>query len=114
MRTVFFYQGTPADGPTYFEALDPTATAIADLDKGFYRAFGVLRGGLREMFGLASWKRGVSAFLRGHRIGRKIGDPWTLPTFVAVDCGVVTWRFDGRHAGDHPDLRSIRTIAAAR
>ncbi len=112
-RVVFFYQGTDDDGERYFADLDPTAVGVADLDKVFYAGFGIERGGLREMFGLGPWKRGIAAFLRGHRIGRKLGDPWTLPTFVAVDGDQIVWRFDGRHAGDHPDLSTIPTLIAA-
>ena len=111
-RVVFVYQGTPDDGERYFASLDPDAVGIADLDKGLYEGFDVERGGMREMFGLGPWKRGIAAFLKGHRIGRKLGDPWTLPTFVAVDEGRVVWRFDGRHAGDHPDLTAIPGLIA--
>ncbi|MEM9464429.1 MAG: hypothetical protein AAGA90_03605 [Actinomycetota bacterium] len=81
--------------------------AIDDADGDLYRALTVRRGGLRAMFGLRAWVRGVVAFVRGHRIGRKVGDGWTLPTVIAVEDGSVVWRHDGEHAGDHPDVGDI-------
>ena len=81
--------------------------AIEDPDAELYRAFEIRRGGFREMFGLRAWIRGIVAFLRGNRIGRKVGDGWTLPTVIGIDGGSIVWRHDGEHAGDHPDLGTI-------
>ena len=104
---VFVYQGTADQGPIFFGRLDEHAVAVADPDAELYRAFGVGRGGLREMFGLASWKAGIRATLKGHLINRKIGDAWTLPTVFAVRGGSLVGEFRGRHAGDHPDLDTL-------
>ncbi len=109
---VFVYQGTVDQAPLFFDRLDPDAVAIADPDAELYRAVGVERGGRREMFGLPSWQAGIRATLSGHRIGRKIGDPWTLPLVMAVVDGVVVWEHRGRHAGDHPDVDGIALVVA--
>lgn len=103
---VFVYQGDVEQGPMFFGD-DPRVRAISDPTGGLYAAFGVARGGVREMFGAASWRCGVRAIAEGHFISRKIGDPWTLPTLVLVEDGRVRWRHDGRHAGDHPDLGAV-------
>lgn len=109
---VYVYQGTEAQAPRFFSELDPEAVAIADPDAELYRAFGVERGGWRAMFGVRSWLAGIRATLGGHRIGRKIGDPWTLPLVVAVSDGRITWEHRGTFAGDHPDVDAIRTELA--
>lgn len=85
----------------------PPPIGIADVDKVLYEALGVPRGGWSEMFGLRSWRAGARAALRGHRIGRKVGDGWTLPVWLVVDGESVTWRWDGRYAGDRPRFDEI-------
>jgi hypothetical protein len=93
----------------WFDRLFPGARALADPEGELYRAFGVERGGVREMFGLASWSCGLRAVRQGHFVNRKIGDPWTLPTIVAVRGGSIVWEFHGDHAGHHPDVAAIPT-----
>ncbi len=104
---VYAYQGTVADGPKFFDHLDAEARAIADPSGDLYAAFAVARGGWREMFGVRAWRAGLAATLAGHRINRKVGDPWTLPSMFAIDGDRVIWEFRGEHAGDHPDVASI-------
>ena len=91
----------------FFDRLDPGAVAIADPDAELFEAFGVERGGMRAMFGLQAWRAGLRAVSQGHMINRKVGDPWTLPTVLAVRDGAVVWEHRGEHAGDHPDVASI-------
>mgnify|MGYP001815334295 CR=1 FL=1 len=59
------------------------------------------------MFGARVWRAGVAATRKGHRIDRKIGDPWTLPSMFAIDGDRVVWEFRGQHAGDHPDVGAV-------
>ena len=113
-RVVFVYQGTVEQGPMYFDRHLDRVEAIADPDGVLYRTFAVQRGGWREMFGLRAWRRGLQAVAKGHFINRKIGDPWTLPTVVAVHDGAVVWEHRGEHAGDHPDVDDIPRLIASR
>jgi hypothetical protein len=106
----FVYQGTVEQGPMVFDRLFPGAVAIADPDGALYEAFGVERGGMKEMFGRESWACGLRAVRQGHFINRKIGDPWTLPTLFAVRDGHIVWEFHGRHAGDHPDVARLADV----
>ncbi|MEM7288672.1 MAG: AhpC/TSA family protein [Actinomycetota bacterium] len=106
-RVVFVYQGTADQGPMFFDGRADDVEAIADPDATLHASFAVRRGGLREMFGLRAWRRGLTAVRRGHFINRKIGDPWTLPTVIAVADGRIVWQHRGRHAGDHPDVSAI-------
>jgi hypothetical protein len=104
---VFVYQGTPEQGPMFFESLYPDAIGIADPEGDLYDAFAIERGGWKEMFGLRPWISGVRAFLQGNFINRKIGDPWTLPSMIALRNNSIVWEFRGSHAGDHPDVSTI-------
>ena len=66
------------------------------------------RGGIVEMFGPGAVACGIRAAAKGNFIGRKQGDPWTLPAFVLTDGERILWRHDGSHAGDHPDWEEVR------
>ncbi len=99
--------GSPDEGSSFLDPLWPGATGIADPDKRLYDAFGVARGGIAEMFGPGAIACGIRATAKGNRIGRKKGDPWTLPTFLLVSGEQVLWRHDGKHAGDHPAWSEI-------
>lgn len=113
---VFVYQGTPEQGASFFGD-DPSVVAVADPTGSLFAGAGVTRGGLQQMFGLRSWRAGVRATLQGHRIGRKVGDPWTMPTVLAVHDGTVVAEHVGEHAGDHPDVAALphllRTLEGA-
>ena len=104
---VFIHQGTAEQDLEHFGALPEPMRSVADPDGTIFKAYKVERGGMREMFGLRAWRRGLQAALRGHFIGRKVGDPWTLPTVIAVKDHQIVWEHRGSHAGDHPDVRRI-------
>lgn len=108
---VFALMSTPAAAASFLrdntDAALPAPIGIADPDRILYDAVGVRRGGWTEMFGLRSWAAGIRAVVRGHVIGRKVGDGWTLPVWMVLDDGRVTWRWDGEYAGDRPDTDDI-------
>jgi hypothetical protein len=104
---VFVHQGSTEQGQQYFGEFDTLVRAIADPTGELYSAFRIERGGMREMFGLRAWRRGIAAFFKGHFIGRKVGDAWTLPTLFLIDDGHIVWEHRGAHAGDHPDVDAI-------
>lgn len=99
--------GEAEEGADFLESLWPGARGIADPDNHLYDTFQVGRGGLKEMFGPGAVACGIRATLKGNSIGRKHGDPWTLPVFVLMDGNSVVWRHDGAHAGDHPQWSEI-------
>jgi len=94
----------------FFDRLFPGAVAIADPDGELYRRFDVERGGVLAMFGPASWSCGITAFRQGHRVGRKIGDAWTMPTIFAVRDHRIVWEHRGGHPGDHPDVARLADL----
>lgn len=106
-ETLFVFMGEADEGASFLDGLWPSARGIADPDKQVYDTLEVSRGGMAEMFGPGAIACGVRATMKGNFIGRKHGDPWTLPMFLLVDGDRVLWRFDGAHAGDHPDWGEI-------
>lgn len=109
-RVIFIHQGTPARGAELFDALIDDVEALADVDGRLYELFDVRRGTMREMFGLRAWIRGLQAFSKGHFIGRKVGDPWTLPTTIAIANQHIVGEHRGAHAGDHPDVQALPAL----
>ena len=131
MKLVFVYQGSDEQGAAWFAGLadDGSEAAVADPDAVIQGALGVGRGGLAAMFGPGAVACGIRAVRKGHRIGRKVGDPWTLPLVslverrggrpdpdgtVAPGPVTVVWEHRGRHAGDDVDPAELLRIARTR
>ncbi len=111
-RVIFFFQGTPLEGRAFMRRHWPEARAIADPDKQLYAAFGIGRGGLREMFGPGVWSAARRARSRGFRQGPRSGDLWMMPGLFLVRDGAIVWAHEFEHAGDHPSFESIPELAA--
>lgn len=90
---VVFVHMSPADkGDAFFADYGlPGARHISDPDKRLYRAFGLGRGNLRQLFGPKSWTRGFKAgILDGHLVGKLAGDGFQMPgMFLLRDDAVV-------------------------
>ncbi len=104
---LFFFQGTLADGESFFGRYWPEARGVADLAQRFFLAFGVGQGSARELFGPGVWLAGLRASLKGNAAGRAIGDPWRMPGVLLVQGDRVLWSHTYRHAGDHPRFDHI-------
>jgi hypothetical protein len=104
---LFFYQGSAAEGEAFFSKYWPGARAVADSSGRLYRAFGLGRGGIREMFGPRVWVAGLRAVLKGNLGGAPTGDPWTMPGLFLVKGDAVIWEHRFRHAGDQPEFARI-------
>jgi hypothetical protein len=107
---VFVYQGTPQEGEAFFADLWPDARAIADPEQQLYHLFGLARGSASQMFGARVWACGVRAALKGHFIGKPVGDPWMMPGVFVVQGEQVLWQHDFAHAGDHPNIPKLVDI----
>ncbi len=97
---VLVFQGTAKQGDALLTKLWPDAPLIADPDQTFWKALDVQRAPFRELFGLKVWMAGLRSFLRGHFIGKPVGDPLLAPAAFLVHGGKVQWRFTPEHAGD--------------
>lgn len=73
-----------------------------------YSAFGLRRGGFRQLFGLAVWRRGLrTALLDGHGLGRIAGDSFRLTGAFLIASGKVVSAFRARTAADKPNYLAL-------
>ncbi|MEM7807329.1 MAG: SelL-related redox protein [Planctomycetota bacterium] len=112
-KVVFVHMADVATAGSFFGKYWPGATSISDPDKRLYHAFGLTRGTLGQMFGPSSFMCGIRAVRKGHGIGKAVGDPWMMPGQFLLEPSVpgesarISWRYEARHAGDHPDVAAL-------
>lgn len=82
---------------------------VADPDQSLYRAFELQRGTPSQLFGLKCVLRGIPALLRGHGVGRLVGDGFQMPGVFLVRDGVVARAFRHRSVADRPDYCALAT-----
>jgi hypothetical protein len=111
-RVVFFFQGTAEQGEVFFRKRWPGATAVTDPDRLFFRAFRLRRGRFHELIGPKVWASAVRAMLKGHIVGKPVGDPRFMPGVFVVRGNRVLWEQTIDHIGRMPRLDGI--LAAAR
>jgi hypothetical protein len=99
--------GNPQESKDFFASIWPEARVISDQDRSLYRGFGLKRGGLAQMFSPQVFACGFRAVKKGYGVGKPIGDPWQMPAYVLIRDRSIVWRYDPKHAGDHPDFAAI-------
>lgn len=81
---------------------------ISDPDRRLYRAFGLQRGGLRQLFGFRVWRRGFDAMFRGgHGVGALVRDGFQMPGAFLLQDGEIVRSFVHQTAGDRPDYAAL-------
>ena len=104
---LFFYQGTVAQGESFFAKRWPEARAVADLSLHFYHAFGIERARLTQLIGPSVVFSATLATSKGHFQGKPVGDTKMMPGLVAVQGENIIWQHNYDHVGDHPDFEDI-------
>jgi len=115
-KIVFVYMPGPGDT----QALEARASRffakhgmedsarVADPDKRLYRAFGLGRGSLGQLFGWKNLKRGfVAGVMKGHLVGPLVGDGFQMPGVFLVRDGAVVAGYRHETAADVPDYCAI-------
>lgn len=88
-------------------------TCISDPERVLYRAFTLVRGTLRQLFGWSVWKRGWSAGVAdGHGVGLLQGDGFQMPGAFVVWRGRVVQQFVHQTAADRPDYGALAEVAS--
>lgn len=85
---------------------------ISDPERTLYRAFGLDRGSLAQLFGPRVWRRGAQAALRGHGVGRLAGDGFQMPGAFVLRDGRIVASHVHQAAGDRPDYLGLACAAA--
>lgn len=106
---IFVHMADDAVAREYFEKFglgDPER--ISDPDCRFYAAMGLGKGTFSQLFGLQVMMRGFEAgVLKGHGIGRQLGDGFQMPGVFLIQNGIVRERFIHRLASDRPDYEEL-------
>lgn len=104
-RVVFVHQGDLDHASDFFGKHWPGACAISDRQKVLYGEFGLSRGSMGQFCGPRPLACGVRALLKGHGIGRPVGDVFMMPgLFLVSPGGQILHRHHFEHAGHHPDF----------
>jgi len=90
---------SPAEADAFFDERWPEARAVSDEGKELYRAFGLTQGSLGQLLGPRVFAAGLRAALRGHGVGRPVGDPRMLSGWFLVRDRNVVWSHPHEHAG---------------
>ena len=105
-EVLLVFPGKQSRGIEFFSSAWPAVRAIAD-NGSLYRLFGLRRGKRSQLFGVEVWKRGWSAWRKGHRVGLPSGDPTYLPGAFLINAEKIVWEHRGLHAGDFPNWDEI-------
>jgi peroxiredoxin len=113
-------QGTAEEAERFCRQLAVAYACFGDPAKDSYRAYGLLRGGLREIL-LEPMRAGNDAIRKGYKVSirgslMRHSDWFQLPGLAVVDRGgVIRYLHRSRHAGDLPPaldvLRVLETLA---
>jgi len=81
---------------------------ICDRDQKLYRAFGLKRGRLGQLFGpKVVWRAFQAGVLAGHGIGRRSADSFQLPGLFLLGDASIIRRYRHQTAADRPDYAGI-------
>ncbi len=81
---------------------------ISDPNQELYRAFGLKRGSVGQLFGPKVWWRGLNAgILAGHGLGKPAANSSQMPGVFLLEQGLVAKRFRHRSAADRPDYAAF-------
>ena len=107
---LFFYQGSVEDGADFFKRLWPEARAASDPERRLYAAFGLERGGIKELFGPEVVACSIRAATKGIVGGVPVGDTRMMPGAFLVRDNQILWQHNYRHIADHPDFARIPAL----
>ena len=108
-------QGTTAEAERYCAALGVTYRCLGDPQRDSYRAFGLPRGGLKEIL-LDPMRAGNEAVRKGYKVSvrdslRRHSDWFQLPGVAIVDRGGrLRYLYRSRHAGDLPPMDALLAL----
>jgi peroxiredoxin len=81
---------------------------VSDPGQAVYRAFGLDRGSLLQLFGLKTWVRAFqSVVVQGNKQGATIGDSFQMPGVFLVFHGEVLRAYRHQSPADRPDYVSL-------
>ncbi|MCB1102775.1 MAG: AhpC/TSA family protein [Kiritimatiellae bacterium] len=86
---------------------------FADRHRKLYRAFGLRRGTLGQIFGPVNWKRAFEAGVGSrHGVGKLQGNGFQMPGVFLIDQGTIVAGHAHLQVSDRPDYRKLIPIRA--
>jgi hypothetical protein len=107
MPVLFVHQGTVVEGDEFFSARWAQASAISDPGLELYKAFGLLKAGMKELFAPKVLACGLRAAGKGHLVGKPIGDLKQMPGFFVVEGNRIVKEHRSEEISDHPDFAAF-------
>ena|ERR1700687_891677 len=114
-QVVAIAQGTAREAERWCQQLGATYPCLGDPAKDSYRAFGLPRGGWREIV-VAPMRAGNEAVRKGYRVSirgslMRHSDWFQLPGVALVDrSGIIPYLYRSRHSGDLPPVAAILAV----
>ena len=108
IQVVLAGMGTTAEAESFRQQYGVPFPIISDPEKHLYRAYGLKRAHLMQLFSPGLLRKGLQAAGEGHLPGIPQGDTMQMPgTFVIDQNGRFLLRHFARDAADHPPVASI-------
>jgi len=110
-RLVLVHMGTEENSVAFFRKYGlEEVPRLSDPERALYRAFGLPRGSLADLFGPKVWWRGFQAGILGrHGLGRPAGDAFQMPGVFLLFHGEIVRSFRHQSAADRPDYMALVT-----
>ena len=108
VRLALVHLGSDRQAADMFARYDLADVArFSDPEKRLYAEFGFTRGGVKAFLAPRVWWRGLKGLLKGHGVGKPVGDPLQMPGAVLLDGGdaVRTYRYET--VADMPDFEQL-------
>lgn len=109
MRLVFVHMTDNEIATRYFQRYNlDGVTHISDAECNYYRAFGLMKNTITQLFGLQFFMRGFqAAVLEGHAPGPSLGDDFQMPGVFIIQDGEIRESFIHKLAYDRPDYLKL-------
>lgn len=114
-RVVFVHQG-PEDDYTrqvFTQEGVSDLPRVSDPERSLYRAMGLRRGNLWQMFGVKVWWRSMQAIASGARGGKVVGDAFQMPGVFVIFKGRVLRSMTFKSQSDRPDYTRLACEGSA-
>jgi len=110
-RLALVHMGSEEQGAQFFKKYGlEKVPRVSDPDRALYRAFGLPRGSLGDLFGPKVWWRGFEAGILGrHGVGMLVGDGFQMPGVFLIFHGEVIRSYRHLSAADRPDYLALVT-----
>lgn len=107
-QVAFVHMGSEKEAKVIFARYGlEEAHRVSDPEADLYGLFRLGRAGLGQMLGPRTIARAAGAFLRGHRVGKPVGDVLQMPGTFLVYRGRLLQEFRHRTVADRPDYESL-------